>query len=198
MRLIKTCSVCGCDRPHYGKDMCSMHYARWRRTGSTEAELTPKGEPKRFLCEVVLNHKDKKKCLTWPYSKSSGYATIRHAGKRAYKVTRLICRKIYGKAPTPEHYACHTCGKGHEGCVNPHHLYWGTPKQNVADRWKHGTAQEVFGERHGRAMLTELNVRKIRTLAKRGWSDTRIARRYGVTSQNIRHIRLHKTWKHVA
>ncbi|RYF51941.1 MAG: hypothetical protein EOO38_01800 [Cytophagaceae bacterium] len=30
-------------------------------------------------------------------------------------------------------YACHKCRNKH--CVNPEHLYWGTPKQNVRDAW---------------------------------------------------------------
>lgn len=28
-----TCSVDGCDRTHYARDMCELHYRRWKRTG---------------------------------------------------------------------------------------------------------------------------------------------------------------------
>lgn len=30
---MRTCSVPGCDRPHYGHGYCNMHWLRWRRTG---------------------------------------------------------------------------------------------------------------------------------------------------------------------
>jgi hypothetical protein len=32
-----TCSVEGCDRPHYGKGLCARDYQRQRKTGSTDA-----------------------------------------------------------------------------------------------------------------------------------------------------------------
>lgn len=32
----RTCNVPGCDRIHYGRGWCSLHYARWRIHGSTD------------------------------------------------------------------------------------------------------------------------------------------------------------------
>ena len=29
----RTCSVEACDRKHYGRDLCHMHYKRWERWG---------------------------------------------------------------------------------------------------------------------------------------------------------------------
>jgi hypothetical protein len=32
----KPCSIEGCEKSHYAKSYCRMHYSRWDRTGSTE------------------------------------------------------------------------------------------------------------------------------------------------------------------
>lgn len=37
---------------------------------------------------------------------------------------------------------CHACGNAK--CSNPNHLYFGTPKENVADGFKHGTMIDVW------------------------------------------------------
>lgn len=192
----RTCSVEDCGRKHYGKGLCEMHYARQRRVGSLEVSLTPKGEPLRYLLEVVLKHKNKKACLIWPYGRNSGgYATIRYKKKRGLKVHRIVCRKIHGKPPTEKHVSRHLCGKGHEGCINPHHLKWGTLKQNSADRKRHGTDKEVFGERHGMSKLTESDVKKIIRLINKGLSNRDIAKKFPVGPWNIEHIRQGKSWK---
>lgn len=32
----RTCVIDGCDRPHYARNWCGMHYARWRRSGTPD------------------------------------------------------------------------------------------------------------------------------------------------------------------
>lgn len=65
----------------------------------------------------------------------------------------------HGEPPSPEHEAAHSCGKGHLGCIHPHHVRWATPKENSADMVLHGTS--VRGERNAAAILTKDQVREI-------------------------------------
>lgn len=65
-------------------------------------------------------------CLIWPFvSKLHGYGQFGYLGKNYY-AHRFMCELAHGPAPSPLHEAAHSCGRGHEGCVNPQHLSWKT------------------------------------------------------------------------
>jgi transcriptional regulator len=53
------------------------------------------------------------------------------------------------------------------------------------------------GEMHPKAKLTNEQVKKIRELHEKGFSDNVIARNFKVSSWNIREITKRKTWKHL-
>jgi hypothetical protein len=97
-----------------------------------------------------------------------------------------------GPPPSPDHEAAHSCGRGHEGCVNPKHLRWATHKENQADKEGHGTI--LRGEQHPAAKLSEADVLEIRAS-----SDTiaNLAAQFDVTPRNIRHIKQHTSWVRV-
>lgn len=46
---------------------------------------------------------------------------------------RLVCWLIRGEAPGDKLLACHACHT--TGCVNPLHLYWGSPHDNATDKF---------------------------------------------------------------
>lgn len=194
------CSVEDCDSPIRNKTLrlCNKHRLRLERTGSVEGVRYPKGAALKWLFDVALVHEDKSSCLTWPFpsksEKSDGYARMLYK-KRRRLVSRIVCRREHGKPPTPEHQARHLCGKGHEGCVNRHHLVWGTRAENEADKITHGTSNQ--GQRHGMSKLTNQDIRRIRKLLDRGWSTVRVARKYNVYRGTIRNIKIGETWSHV-
>jgi len=67
-------------------------------------------------------------CLIWPFARlNNGYGSTTRDGhfERAH---RLMCEMIHGPAPAERPFAAHTCNRGHEGCVNPHHLVWKSVK----------------------------------------------------------------------
>lgn len=53
------------------------------------------------------------------------------------------------------------------------------------------------GQDHGRAKLTDDQVRVIRTLQARGVSQAELARTYGVSAQAIHYVVSGKAWKHL-
>lgn len=172
-----------CNNQAYSRGLCSMHYQRFKKTGDIEInKKAPDGARLDWVMRVALQFKNKKKCLVSPFgpTRSEG---------------RVVCRKVRGKAPTKEHHVLHSCGKGHTGCCSPHHVYWGTPKENAADRTKHGT--ENIGARNGLSKLNDKIVRRILTLIDKGYTDTQIARKFKVTSATIFPIRSGKGWKHI-
>jgi hypothetical protein len=124
-------------------------------------------------------------CLIWPFSRGqTGYAMF---GGDKIRVHRVMCEHRHGPAPTTEHYAAHSCDRGHEGCVNPWHLDWKTPSENQFDRHRDG---EV-GPRY---KLTPEQAREIRELkGLERIQDT--AKRYGINESNVRLIQAGKTWR---
>lgn len=191
----RICSVDGCGKPIFTKasGLCAAHYTRMRRHGDKLAGRISPGEKYAYLMSVVVPHRGAG-CLTWPFSKHpNGYTYVDHDGRR-YLAHRLVCELVHGPAPSPDHEAAHTCGKGHEGCVSPSHLKWATRKENEGDKRAHGTL--LTGERHGSAKLTESDVRRIKAmLGKR--SQREIAEDFGVSQSLISYVNLGRLWGHV-
>jgi hypothetical protein len=149
-----------------------------------------RGSLKKFFESHVLTC-TQQECLIWPFpSRSHGYGRIWWEGKMC-DVSRLACEAVHGRAPSSEYEIAHSCGNGQLGCVNPQHVRWATSKENKADQLIHNTRNR--GSRHGKAKLTEDDVRKIRSLALT-MSQTRIAEQFGVAVQAINDIVRRKNW----
>ncbi len=141
----------------------------------------------RFINDVALPYTGND-CLLWPYAGVKGYGVMNVDGRSQY-VHRLICERIHGPPPTPQHEAAHGCGVTR--CCTQAHLSWKTHAENQADKVIHGT--QCRGESHGRSKLTEDDVREIRRLSG-SMRQKDIAARYGITSPNVFAIVHGKTW----
>lgn len=188
----RLCSVQDCGKPASSRGWCKNHWQRWRRYGDPLAGKASKGEPLRFLQDVVMHHTGDD-CIRWPYANSSGYGQIIFKGKRQ-RVNRIICEMVHGPAPTSEHFATHSCGKGAEGCCSPQHLRWGTQKENMADAKEHGTL--CTGERLWMSKLTEDAVRQIRAM-KGVLTQDEVASRFGISQPTVSQIQSGKIWVNV-
>ena len=112
--------------------------------------------------------------------------------KTIARVHVLVLEAFVG--PRPEGlYGCHD-----DGCASNNHLanlYWGTPKQNAADRVRHGTHQQ--GSQIPWAKFTEADVARIRSLKGRV-SQSKLAAEYGVRQGHISRVMNGRQWRHVS
>jgi len=129
-------------------------------------------------------------CLIWPFATNgvNGYGHVSYNGRYigAHRAMAFIC---LGEPPTRRHHAAHGCGV--RACVNPSHLRWATIRDNFSDKARHGTL--LRGEKHPRSVLTENQVREIRSLAATV-THVDMAKRFGVSRPTISLICEGKTW----
>ena len=95
-----------------------------------------------------------------------------------YLAHRYMCELVNGPAPTPDHDAAHSCGRGHDGCVHPNHLSWKTTSDNLKERRVHGT--HVSNRYGNKGLLTDKQVAEIRALKGRK-TQYEIADQFGVS-----------------
>lgn len=111
---------------------------------------------KRFLEKFF---QDISGCWLWTGSVNAcGYGTIGRNG-RSGLAHRLAYEMYCG--PIPEGLnVLHKCDTPR--CVNPDHLFLGTQAENIADMESKGRSVHPHSENHGRATLTNEEVRLIR------------------------------------
>lgn len=183
------CSVRECSKPAIKRGFCNAHYQRWRTHGDAECGRTSLGQPVDWL-QAHMRHQNGE-CLIWPFARfRSGYAHVIYEGVHMF-ASRAMCMLAHGEPPSPIHQAAHSCGKGAEGCVNPKHLRWKTPKENCADTLVHGT--RARGQRLGRSGLSESDVLQIRALRGK-LLQREIAETFGVDTVTVCNIQRRKTW----
>jgi hypothetical protein len=96
--------------------------------------------------------------------------------------------------------ACHNCRN--PNCVNPSHLYWGTPDTNSKDKIRDGTTNK--GEKNVNCKLTQIQVEEIRAKYATKKSPhskdinyKTLALEYDVCWTTIQRIISRHTWSHL-
>lgn len=136
------------------------------------------------LCRVDPNTG----CWLWQHAcGSDGYARARHQYTLEY-VHRMLLAHRLGRPLTEQ--ANHTCNRGHEGCINPAHLYEGDHKQNIQDAVRAGNH---FG--YNRRAFDRDTAREVMRLYQKGGVGYLIlARQFGVSKDTIRDLVKGKTY----
>lgn len=101
--------------------------------------------------------------------------------------TVLVSRALMGFPPCLVLHRCHN-----PACINKKHLKLGTHRTNMKERRELG--RQARGEEHGRATMSELDVRRIRS---DGRANPIIAHEHNVSTFAIWAIKNRRTWKHV-
>lgn len=142
-------------------------------------------------------------CWAWNLARhKSGYGRFKVFGRsiRAHRIAYELA-----KGPIPEGmYVCHRCDNPE--CVNPDHLFVGTPAENSQDRdrkGRHGswTKPEARprGEAQDGARLTDENVRDIRArYAAGGVTQKALAEEYDVGETTVFNVIHRLNWRHVS
>lgn len=134
--------------------------------------------PSRFLEKVRVD--DSHGCWVWTGAHDElGYGDYWHEG-RTISAHRYALSLVAGESDLLVLHACDT-----PSCVNPAHLRYGTPAENVADMIERGRHVVPRGELHGRSKLSDAEVRAIRAMREAGVPVARIAAVFSVSTRHV-------------
>lgn len=152
----------------------------------------------RFADRVdkTAGHGPRGECWVWTGSVTDkGYGLIVENGLRL-RAHRVAFEMANGPLPTAKTYhgtcVLHRCDNPR--CVNPAHLFAGSPKDNWHDMASKGRNPSHKGRDNESVKLTEDQVRAIRASSK---THAEMARQFGVHETTIFRIRRRILWRHI-
>jgi hypothetical protein len=121
----------------------------------------------------------------------AGYGIFCFHGRMA-KAHRVAWELMHGPIPDGM-YVCHACDN--PPCVNPRHLFLGTPTDNARDRAAKG--RSAIGELAGRHKLTNEAVDAMRAMRVAGTPVKDIAQAFGVHPAHASRVTRGLSWTHI-
>ena len=137
----------------------------------------------------------------WPWKAfrlRNGYGTIGVGGRAGGKEMAHRAAWILTNGPIPAGmFVCHTCDN--PPCVNPAHLFLGTPADNMRDMRTKGRQRfpGAPGVRNAKAKLDELGVIRIFELKLAGRTQKQIAELLCVSQPSVSGVLRGATWSHL-
>jgi len=137
----------------------------------------------RYKCET-----NEQGCWLYPASPATRYPLLRGLG-----AAHRVSFEFHTGQSAAGLYVCHRCDNTH--CINPAHLFLGTPADNMADRDAKGR-NGTLGEN---ANFAKLTAPKVIEIHQRSASEPfrALASIYNVSLATIKRIAAKTTWKHV-
>jgi len=151
-----------------------------------------KSAEERFWSKV--NKAGEDDCWEWNGScNNNGYGRF-YLNNKMQRAHRVSWELTNGPIPAGMH-VLHTCDN--PKCVNPAHCFLGTPQDNMDDKVR--KKRQAKGVLHGRAKLTENEVKLIRELYQPygQYNTYTLAKLFGVGQRTISDIINNKTWARV-
>ena len=154
---------------------------------------------KRFWS--MVDKKGSNDCWRWLRGKDSYgygvfYANGRNNQAHRFSMEMHLGQKLRAsKQLRPgDQLVLHNCDN--PACVNPKHLYVGRQSDNIKDR--DNRSRTSVGESRPASKLNAFKVGKIRRLRRKGWTITRLAKRFKLHTSTVYGIIKRKAWKHVS
>lgn len=207
----KRCSVDGCDKAASSLGLCVKHYARKVKTGDPLKVCDgkrPLGSPavvrgrhcRETQVEVIdkfwsrVDKRGPDDCWEWKGGRfNTGYGII-YSNNRAMSTHRFSY--LLNKGPIPKGmFICHRCDN--PPCVNPAHLFAGTPLDNQLDARSKNRFNPKRGEECHWSKLTDDTVSAIRRLVSSGRTMCSVAKEFKIHRGTVRDICRGYTWAHV-
>lgn len=191
---VKTCELCGGEYAKSGK----LSHKQWadqrycsvicRAAADSERKMRAR-PPLRAVFASRYTPDNDSGCWLWAGTRTKdGYGVMRWRGV-TYRA-HMLSLELAG-TPRPEGaLACHRCDTPR--CVNPEHLYWGSPADNARDAQERGRLP--VGLAHHNSKLTPAAVMAIRESSA---PNAVLASIYGVTRQAVHAAREGKNWRHL-
>ncbi len=148
-----------------------------------------KSPEKRFWSRVRRT----KGCWIWlgpKHKRHGGYGKMNYKSK-TWSAHRLSWFLSFGEIPDGLH-VLHKCDKRY--CVNPDHLFLGTPADNIKDMIAKGRKARQGLPKSNSAKLTWSAVRNIRKDQQRGMTTKDLASKYKVSKTCILDVVNKKSW----
>lgn len=130
----RLCEIEGCNKPHFGRGWCNMHWSRWRKHGDPSVTMTPNlvvGTAKgRFYSKVALPNENG--CMLWLGARTpNGYGQLTVGGKRV-SAHRMAYELMVGPIPEGleiDHVKARGCKS--RSCCAIEHLDLVTKAENI-------------------------------------------------------------------
>lgn len=141
----------------------------------------------------LIDIRGKREC--WPFKRCKGLSIYGYfwTGEKVEGAHRYSLELKLGRKLRKGECALHKCDN--KACVNPAHLFVGTNLDNSRDMVNKGRKErgsDVYG-----AVLTEKQVRLIRTEFSKGQPLHKLAKQFHIGIDNLYHVVQGRTWRHV-